>query len=37
MEVYIEDMVVKILDMGKYYEDLEKTLTSISIFNMRLN
>lgn len=32
LEVYTDDMVIKILEEGRHYEDLKKKLTSVRSF-----
>ena len=37
VEVYVDDMLVKSLDEGKYLDDLQETLNTLRRYNIKLN
>ena len=37
VEVYVNDMLVKILDEEKYLDDLQETFDTLRRYNMKLN
>ena len=37
VEVYVDDMLVKSLDEGKYLDDLQETLNTFRRYNIKLN
>ena len=37
VEVYVNDMLVKILDEGKHLDDLQETFDTLRQYNMKLN